>query len=247
MFIFCFPLFILGAEGQIDSTFIQRHYEFSDFQGISAVGSLRIKVMKANEWDIRVFSSREDSRLYRIRYGDGTFYISFPDRSGSTDPTPVVVISMPDLYNIELKGPVQMEAGGFSSLSDLKVSLGENSYLNLNGFEATKVDFVLNNQSILHAFLSADDVDLRGSGSFSVRMGGRVNKLYLSSDSRSRFDGTMLLVDHGELHLSGKSEIRLTPQSSLIIYSTDEALIYYNDDFIKEAPVVEGPAILRKY
>lgn len=203
--------------------------------------------MKADEWDVRVFCSREESNSIKIRDRDEIFEISIGDRPLPGSPPPVVVITMPELCCINLEGPVEMEAGGFSSSAPLSVTMRRGSYLNLKGFETPEARFLLDGPSVLHAFLSADLIDFKGSGPVTVRLGGRAERLAFISDSPSRLDGTMLLIDKAELDLKGRSEIRLSPDTSLIVKSTDEALIYYNGDYLKEEPQIEGPALLRKY
>jgi len=92
-----------------------------------------------------------------------------------------------------------------------------------------------------------EDMKILSSGVVTIRLGGRAQNFKFLSDQTSRLDGSMLLVDNAELDLQGKSEIRLTPDLSLSVKSRDEALIYYNGEYFKDEPVVEGPAILRKY
>lgn len=165
----------------------------------------------------------------------------------SVSPSPVVVITMPELRSIELSGQVQMEAGGFSSDNDLNVQMGPGTFLNLSGFEAREAHFSMEGPCTLHAFLSADTIRMSGEGRTDVRMGGRARNLQLHSKGRSKIDGTLLLVDNVNLDLEGLCEVRITPDSTLTVTSTDEAVIYYNDKYMDEPPIVEGQAILRKY
>lgn len=140
-----------------------------------------------------------------------------------------------------------MEAGGFSSDSELHVVLERSAFLNLNGFESSQADFLLNGPCKLHAFLSAETIKFSSSGSVDVRMGGRAQNLNIQSSGPGRFDGSLLLVDNVNLELSGLSEIRITPDAQMNVSSSDKALIYYSDEYMDYPPTVEGNAILRKY
>jgi len=226
---------------------VQRQYEISGFTGIVVSGSIRIKVIKDEKWDVRVFSSREESNSIKVRFRNDIFQISISEREYPHSPPPVVVVTMPELTLIDLDGPVEMEARGFTTASELCVSMGPSSFLNLNGFEASQAVFELEGPCTLHAFLSVEDMKILSSGVVTIRLGGRAQNFKFLSDQTSRLDGSMLLVDNAELDLQGKSEIRLTPDLSLSVKSRDEALIYYNGEYFKDEPVVEGPAILRKY
>lgn len=238
---------MIFAEGQIDSSYEQHRYEFADFDGVLVNGKFRIRIIKTENWDIRLFSTRQDRNKVRLRNRGGLFEISMEEGGTSASLPPVVVITMPDLRKIDISGEVQMEAGGFSSTSDLQVSMGPGTYLNLNGFEASEVLFNMDGPCTLHAFLNADTIKMNGDGKTTVRMGGRAQNLELRSSGRSRMDGSLLLVDNVDLDLQGLCEIRIAPDNTLTIRSTDEAVIYYRDGYLDEPPRLEGHAILRKY
>ncbi|MBB6478375.1 GIN domain-containing protein [Spirochaeta isovalerica] len=231
----------------MDTSFVQRRYEFSGFNGISANGPVRIRIMQAEDWDVRVFSSREDSGSIKIRHRNEIFQIRINERPVTQAPTPVIVITMPELTSLELEGAVEMEAGGFSSNLPLNVLMKSGAYLNINGFEASESIFTMEGPCILHAFLSVDRMEINSTGKMAARLGGRMEELFLSAESSSRLDGTMLLVDRVELDLKGICEIRISPDQSLSVRSDDESIIYYNGEYLKEEPSVYGPALLRKY
>ena len=140
-----------------------------------------------------------------------------------------------------------MEAGGFSSQSALDVRMEPGSFLNLNGFESSMAEFTLSGPCILHAFLSAETINITNEGRSVARMGGRAQNLHIKSQGRSKIDGTLLLVDNVYMQLSGLCEIRITPDVQMNIISSDKAVIYYSDKYMDNPPAVEGDAILRKY
>lgn len=203
--------------------------------------------MKSDSWNILLFSSREDLDRIKLRKNRNVFEIAFNSSFSPYKPSPVLIISMPELVKLELDGRIQMEAGGFSSSEDLDVHMSEGVFLNLNGFEAGDAQFVMNGSGELHAFLSAETINLVCRGDSIVRIGGRVHNLNLKSDGASHIDGTMLLTDNVDLQLKGLSEIRITPDISMKILSRDEAVIYYSDRYMDGQPENEGNAILRKY
>lgn len=237
----------LFAEGKRDSAIIQRNYAFTEFDSLSISGPFRVRVINSEGWDIHIACERSDLSSIKLRKNMNTFEISLKEGLASVGQPPVVVISMPLVLHIDLAGPVQMEVGGFSSDLDFTVSQESGSVLNISGFECSKADFLISGLSILHAFLSSDDIHIFNSGSNEVRMGGRSENLFIESEGRSRIDGSLLLVDYVKMQLSGMAEIRITPDKQMHIISSDQAIIYYNDDYMDTIPVSEGNAILRKY
>lgn len=235
------------SEGQFESDFVQRHYEFEYFNSLSVDGNFRVKVIKSDTWDIHISCPRDDIHNIKLRKNSNVFEISLKEENLLQSPSPVIIITMPELTAITLAGLVQMEAGGFSSESELVVKLERGAFLNLNGFESSQADFSLDGPSQLHAFISAKTIEFRSTGSADVRMGGRAHNLNIRSSGPCRFDGSLLLVDNVNMELKGLSEIRITPDVQMNIFSSDEALIYYSDDYMDNAPIVEGRAILRKY
>jgi hypothetical protein len=121
------------------------------------------------------------------------------------------------------------------------------SFLNLSGFECSKANFTINGSSKLHVFMSAQRIELFSEGSPSVRIGGRAENLYITTNGNAKIDGSLLLVDFVNLELKGLSEVRITPDRELKISSTDQAVIYFSDKYMDSPPIVEGNAILRKY
>ncbi len=234
------------SEGQFESDFVQRHYEFEDFNSLSISGYFRVKVIQSDIWDIHISCSRDDLQNIKLRKNSNVFEISVKEERAFQSPSPVIIITMPELTAISLAGSVQMEAGGFSSDSELIVSLKQGAFLNLNGFESSRADISMSGPSKLHAFMSAETIEFTSSGSADVRMGGRAQNLNIRASGPCRFDGSLLLVDNVNLDLEGLSEIRITPDVQMNISSSDEALIYYSDEYMDKAPIVEGRAILRK-
>lgn len=242
-----FSVFSLNSEGKRDAGVIQRNYAFSDFNSLSINGNFRILVIKSDEWDIHITSERDDLNFVKLRKYQSVFEMTMKEGRNRAAQSPVVVISMPDLVGIDISGLVQMEVGGFSSSADLVINQEAGSFLNLNGFECSKAEFNVNGPSKLHAFLSADNINILSKGSTDIRMGGRAQNLYIKSEGRSKIDGSLLLVDNVDLELTGVSEIRITPDIQMNIKSTDKAMIYYNDAYMDADPVNEGNAILRNY
>ena len=237
----------LQSEGQIDSSFVEQHYAFSDFDSLIVKGAFRIRVHKSDQWDIHVFSSREDRHNVKFRKRNNVFEISLKGETPHHGLSPVIIISMPNLYSLDLSGLVQMEAGGFTSENDLEVNLGQGCFLNLNGFEMENASFQMSGPSELHAFISAESIHMNNSGRTTVRMGGRAINFHFHTDGQSKIDGTLLLVDNVNLNLIGENEIRITPDVSLTVQSRDRSLIYYSDKYMDSEPEVQGNAILRKY
>jgi hypothetical protein len=245
--VFIISLSALWGEGAKDSTVVQRQYAFSDFSSLSIKGSFRVRVLKSENWDIKIACERIDLNSIKLRKKSNVFEISMKDGSSPVVQSPVIIISMPLLESLAISGPVQMEIGGFSSQSNMSITQGAGSFLNINGFECAKADFLMEGPSVLHAFLSADDIHIKSSGSTTVRMGGRALNLSIESDEGAKIDGSLLLVDTVNLDLVGVSEIRITPDVELNIKSTGKAMIYYKDEYMDTIPVSEGSAILRKY
>lgn len=239
--------FSVFSEGQFDDTYVQRNYEFTGFNSLSVNGAFRIRVLEADTWDILISCSREDINNVKLRKNGEFFEISYKQTVDSVRPSPVLIISMPELLAIRLAGAVQMEAGGFSSSSTLEVRMEPGAFLNLNGFESSLADFTLSGPCELHAFLSAETINITNEGSSIVRMGGRAENLHIQSQGRSKIDGTLLLVDNVFMQLSGLCEIRITPDVQMNVNSSDKAVIYYSDKYMDQPPVAEGNAILRKY
>jgi len=237
----------LFSEGQFESGFVQRNYAFRDFDSLAVDGALRVRIIKSENWDIHISSSREDISSIKLRKNNNVFEISRKVDSPVISPSPVIIISMPELVAISLSGIVQMEAGGFSSDLNLEVNMGPGTFLNLSGFESSHAEFIMNGPCKLHAFMSARTIEVHSNGSASVRMGGRAINLNLQAHGQARFDGSLLLVDNVNMELTGLSEIRITPDVRMEISSSDEAIIYYSDKYMDEQPITEGNAILRKF
>jgi len=238
---------LLFGEGQSDSAVVQRHYAFSNFDSLSVDGPFRVRILKSDVWDIHVSCAREDLISIKLRKHSEVFEISMAQGRNPALPSPVIVISMPDLREIFLNGAVQMEAGGFSSDSELKAVINPGAFLNLSGFECSSADFYIKGPSEMHAFLSAVSIRIFSEGTSIVRMGGRAEHLLVDSKGRARIDGSLLLVDIVDLQLEGISEVRITPDIEMNINSRDNAVIYYSDKYMDSPPVTVGNAILRKY
>ncbi|MBI9099603.1 MAG: DUF2807 domain-containing protein [Spirochaetaceae bacterium] len=247
LILFLLASVVLYSEGQIDADFIQKNYEFSDFDSLAVHGYFRVRVIKSESWDILISCSREDEKKIKLRRNNNIFEISYREGSLTGFSSPVIIISMPQLRSVDLSGSVQMEAGGFSSSSNLEIHMEAGSFLNLNGIECTEAHFSLNGSCELHAFLSARSINIDSQGNSIVRMGGRGEDFLLQSEGPSRFDGSLLLVDNVDLRLTGLCEVRITPDIQMTVSSTDMAIVYYSDKYMDVPPVVEGDVILRKY
>lgn len=193
------------------------------------------------------FSSRDDQDCLKFRNRNGTFEVRSTGTMDLSRPSPVLIISMPELVSLKLRGPVQVEAGGFSGIRDFSVDMGPGVFLSINSLDAENADFLLAGNCRLRAFVATRSISMESSGNPNVTLGGHSGSFSFVSEGSSKMDGTMLLVDSVDLDLKGMSEIRITPDESMKIHSLDSAVIYYNDRYMENPPEVEGPAILRKY
>ena len=178
LILFFVSVIAIYSEGQIDPDFVQRHYEFSDFDSLSINGQFRIRVIKSDIWKIHIACSREDLNNIKLRKNANIFEISMKEDRNVALRSPVIIISMPELKGLNLTGLVQMEAGGFSSPSELHVNLGRGAFLNLSGFECSTATIQLDGPCELRAFMSAISINFESIGNSQVRIGGARGKSF---------------------------------------------------------------------
>lgn len=200
---------------------------FDNFTRINVGNAFQVEISFANHHSVIITADDNVVELIEVEKEGDTLRIGL--ETGDYDEVTLKVkIGLPELDGLLLTGATRGVLEGFSSATDLSISLSGASSLD-GQLDARKGDFRLSGASRIRLSGSADSLSVRGSGA-------------------SIFDLGEFAVSRGEVILSGSSRatVRVGESLDYVDLSGASLLSYIGDAEIKEVSTTGASSIERQ-
>ncbi|MFC2062632.1 head GIN domain-containing protein [Chloroflexota bacterium] len=205
----------LGCTGEVTT----KEFNFSDFTKVNIGPAFKVKITQASSYNINITANSEKIEYIEVTKVGDTLNIGIESQSGPWNfHTLEAIITMPDIYDLDLSGASNGIIQGFSFSHDFSAELSGASRLS-GDLTAGDVNFVLSGASNVELQGSANDMLAKVSGASRVKLGGfEVDNADVSLSGASnctvRLDGTLSADVSGASKLTYKGNPTLGSLSS---------------------------------
>ena len=147
-------------------SWIEKSYEFEDFQGVRAEGAWHVRLARADAYGIRVRAPESMAGRVQVRKQADLLVLSWTAGTRYTGRSLEAEVTMPDIRRVEAAGAAD---------------------IGMSGFDEEKLEVKVSGAASLHGSLNRfDDLTLRAAGAAKIRLLGnpiRNAELHLSGAS----------------------------------------------------------------
>ncbi len=235
-----------GAELFGSADIETRDFDFADFQRVSVSQAFQVDISRGEGYRVSVtlndnlfeyldISQSGDRLIVRMRRGFN-YYRS----------TREIVITLPELVELDFSGATSGSVAGFSSTDDLRIGLSGASTLHVNGWQAGDVRFGLSGASRVVGEMEIGDADFDISGASTVELDGSAEEMDLQVSGASSARLGDFFVTNASTHLSGASNGTVDVSGRLSINVSGASVLYYSGDPAIDIVQVSGGASLKQ-
>jgi hypothetical protein len=188
---------------------------FDDFYKIEAGYAFDVKITRADSYLIRITIDENLYEYLKINKSSNTLYIGLKSGYVYTNMTQQAVITMPDLYRLELSGASKAVVSGFSTTHDLDFELSGASKMDLENLEADDSDINLSGASEVTGSLKIADGKFDLSGASSLELEGSADDISVEASGASEVELSDFTAANVDVELSGASNAVINASSRL--------------------------------
>lgn len=236
-------IFSNGQQNSLDNRTYE--YNLSDFSGIDGSAAFNIEVKKDDNFSVLIIADKslEDKMIVEVR--GNKLYLGMKLFSGFITKSPKAIITMPELYNVQLSGASEMVAAGFSSSKDFHGEISGASSLNLD-IVAGNYFFEISGASDVYAVLVTEYLDMELSGSSGVELFGRAETVKIDASGASSGNLRDFIISDADLELAGSSDFYMNMTGTLNIDASGASTLYYTGNVTLEEIELSGASSIKE-
>jgi hypothetical protein len=195
----------IGDEG---GAAVTKTYDFTGFTGIEAGHAFRVDITQSENYSITItINEKIADRLAVTKSGD-KLIIGFKDTFFNFQSRPRAVITLPDLWYLDLSGASEGDVRGFKSSHDFDLELSGASSLDID-MEAGDFAAGLSGASHMSGYFKAASSDIELSGASHINLTGSGGDIKLDFSGASSGSLDKYAVGNADVDLSGASQASL--------------------------------------
>lgn len=241
-----FLLTSLCAGGQTESTDQDRFvYDFQDFTGIEGSAAYKIEVKRADSFSVVIIADKSLNKKLKIEKRGDRLLLGMKPFSGFLRKSPIAIITMPELDQIDLSGACELVAAGFGSDNDFSCKLAGASTADID-IIAKDCLFDLSGASDLTAVLESDLVTIELSGSSDIALFGFSKSLTVDSSGASSGELQGFRTGDVTINLSGSSDFHINMNGTLNLDASGASTMYYTGNIALGDIELSGASTLKE-
>jgi len=198
-----------------------RQYDFSEFTRVDISSAFSYEIMQSDTYSISITANNNLFDDIKVAKEGQTLIIGmeFPEVSWAikinTNPSPKVVITMPQLQDLDSSGATSGIVANFSSTVDLNVAASGASSVELVKISAGDVIFDVSGAGKVTGDIEAKNMELEVSGASTVQLEGSAGSIAADVSGASHLKLEDLKVENANVILSGVSDGTVNLDGSL--------------------------------
>jgi len=198
-----------------------RQYDFSEFTCVDISSAFSYEIMQSDTYSISITANNNLFDDINVAKEGQTLIIGmeFPEVSWAikinTNPSPKVVITMPQLQDLDSSGATSGIVANFSSTVDLDVTASGASTVELVKISAGDVNFDVSGAGKVTGDIEAKNMELEVSGASTVQLEGSAGSIAADVSGASHLKLEDLKVENANVILSGVSDGTINLDGSL--------------------------------
>ncbi|MFC2004441.1 head GIN domain-containing protein, partial [Chloroflexota bacterium] len=206
--------------------------EFADFTYVEIEGIFEVKIDQSDSFSTTVSADNNLSDYVTVSKEGDTLRICLSPRHTFTDFTlPIrtlkAVITMPELYGLNLSGASKGTITGFKSTHDFSLGVSGASSLNMKDMEVGHAVFDVSGASKVSGTMNCKDARFEVSGASKVELEGSADNIVLYVSGASRADLVDFPLEDADVNLSGASEATIHAKGRLDAILTAASRLYF--------------------
>jgi hypothetical protein len=137
------------------------------------------------------------------------------------------VITMPNLYGLDISGASNGDIAGFSSISDFNLTVSGASTLDMSNISVGDVRFEVSGASRVSGNLTAADVNAEVSGASNLNLSGTAERITLNVSGASGADLTSFPLGDADVILSGASNVTINVEDTMNVNVSGASSLYF--------------------
>ena len=190
-------------------------YDYTDFNMIEAGYAFDVEVTRADSYLVRITIDEALQDYLRVEKSGNTLKITMKPNYAYTNFTHKAVITLPDLYRIDLSGASDGILSGFSSSHEMDFELSGASEIDLSNMKAGDTEFELSGASKVAGSMDMDDARFDLSGASSLRLAGSAEDIVISASGASDVTLGNVPAVNARVELSGASDAEINISGQL--------------------------------
>lgn len=189
------------GSGNLDT----REMNYSDFTNIEVGHAFQVEVNKADSFSIHI--TLDDNLFEYLVTGitGDTLYIGLEPNINYRNTTEKAVVTLPDLYGMNLQGASSGDISGFISVNPLQFEVSGASQLFLEDEEAVDTQFNISGASKVYGTLKTTQCGFLVSGASRVELQGSSSDASIITSGASTLLLDDFVIDNADILLSGAS------------------------------------------
>jgi hypothetical protein len=235
-----------GAELFGSADLETRDYDFSDFRRLSVSHAFQLDISRDDDYRVSATLNENLFEYFDISQSGDRLVIRMRRGFNYYRSTREIVITMPELVEIEFSGATSANVAGFASGDDIRIGLSGASNLEIDGWRAGDARIGASGASRVIGEMDIADGDFDISGASTVDLSGSGNELDLGVSGAGSARLGDFFLRAANARLSGASNGSLDVSGRLSIAISGASVLYYSGDPSIDLVEVSGGATLRQ-
>lgn len=192
-----------------------REMDISDFDRINISHTFQVEITRSDIFRVSVTADDNLDEYLEVEKSGSTLNLGLKDNHSYTNATLQAVVSLPDIYRLELSGASRADISGFTFSHTANFQLSGASNLELANFEAGDASFNISGASRLSGALEIPEADMVISGASTVELSGSAEEIEINASGASRVNLIDFPAVDADVNLSGASSARMAVSGTL--------------------------------
>jgi len=244
---------LVPKDGETETGEIEtRQYDFSEFTRVDISSAFSYEIMQSDTYSISITANNNLFDDINVAKEGQTLIIGmeFPEVTWAikinANPSPKVVITMPQLQDLDSSGATSGIVANFSSTADLDVTASGASTVELVKISAADVILDVSGASKVTGDIEAKNMELEVSGASTVQLKGSADSMAANVSGSSVLKLADLEVENASVALSGASNGTINLDGSLDAKLSGSSRLVYIGEPVLGNMDITGASTLKK-
>lgn len=201
-------------------------YDFSDFNAVQLSDAFQYQITQSDTYSIAVSTYQNMVNHLDIHQSGDTLYVGTKFGFYDHEPTSII-ITMPELNQLDISGACDGSAVGFNSNSDFNADVSGASKLNLD-VTAGKTNLNASGASDITGNLTSADTEITLSGASQCELTGSAGDTSIDASGASSMDSPDFTMQSADITLDGASSASIHTDGLLNIEVSGFSTLNYS-------------------
>jgi len=196
---------LVNGSGNLET----REIEISGFDRINISHTFQVEITRSNSFGVSITADDNLDEYLDVEKNGSTLNLGLKDNHSYTNVTLRAMVSLPDIYRLELSGASRADISGFTFSHTVNFQLSGASHLELADIETGDASFNISGASKLSGALEIPKADMVVSGASTAELSGSAEDIEINASGASRLNLIDFPAVDADVNLSGASSARI--------------------------------------